>query len=141
MTHDLLNKRPVDENEKSPEHVLDSIQSIEPSTLIYFIFLCGFALAESKVMKFLNRQNRYAQLVRSSPAVAEKLQGELQVPVVVIAAFNEFREFRACQVYLKERHSQLREKAEAELSKEAASLKARGLALSKVLIALFLRPE
>lgn len=29
-------------------------------------------------MKFLNRQNRYAQLVRSSPAVAEKLQGELQ---------------------------------------------------------------
>ena len=31
-----------------------------------------------QVMKFLNRQNRYAQLVRSSPAVAEKLQGELQ---------------------------------------------------------------
>jgi len=45
-------------------------------------------------MKFLNRQNRYAQLVRSSPAVAEKLQGELQVPVVVIAAFSEFSEFR-----------------------------------------------
>eukprot|EP00913_Durusdinium_trenchii_P014170 g13298.t1 len=56
------------------------------------------------VMKFLNRQNRYAQLVRSSPAVAEKLQGELQV-------------------YLKQRHSALREKAAADLSKEAASLK------------------
>ena len=36
----------------------------------------------SKVMKFLNRQNRYAQLVRSSPAVAEKLQGELQAPSI-----------------------------------------------------------
>ncbi len=56
-----------------PENRLDSI---EP----YFMLVCGFALAESKVMKFLNRQNRYAQLVRSSPAVAEKLQGELQVP-------------------------------------------------------------
>jgi len=56
------------------------------------------------VMKFLNRQNRYAQLVRSNPAVAEKLQGELQV-------------------YLKQRHSALREKAAAELSKEATSLK------------------
>ncbi|CAJ1351344.1 unnamed protein product, partial [Effrenium voratum] len=55
------------------------------------------------VMKFLNRQNRYAQLVRSSPAVAEKLQGELQV-------------------YLKDRHASLREKA-AQLSKEAQSLK------------------
>eukprot|EP00438_Fugacium_kawagutii_P009258 Skav204428 [mRNA] locus=scaffold3703:94686:108320:+ [translate_table: standard] len=32
------------------------------------------------VMKFLNRQNRYAQLVRSSPVVAEKLQSELQAP-------------------------------------------------------------
>ena len=58
--------------------------------------------------------------------------------MVVIVAFSEFT---ACQVYLKERHSQLREKAEAELSKEAASLKARGLALSRVLIALILFPE
>ena len=51
----------------------------------------GLHWQESKVMKFLNRQNRYAQLVRSSPAVAEKLQGELQVPVVVIVAFSEFK--------------------------------------------------
>ncbi|CAE7630777.1 PFOR [Symbiodinium pilosum] len=55
------------------------------------------------VMKFLNRQNRYAQLVRSSPAVAEKLQGELQV-------------------YLKQRHASLKQKA-SELSQDVAALK------------------
>eukprot|EP00933_Yihiella_yeosuensis_P006407 TRINITY_DN1110_c0_g2_i4.p1 TRINITY_DN1110_c0_g2~~TRINITY_DN1110_c0_g2_i4.p1 ORF type:complete len:1858 (-),score=525.91 TRINITY_DN1110_c0_g2_i4:496-6069(-) len=43
-------------------------------------------------MKFLSRQNRYAQLVRSSPAVAEQLQGELRL-------------------HLKQRHEALRAKA------------------------------
>ncbi|CAJ1388754.1 unnamed protein product, partial [Effrenium voratum] len=66
-------------------------------------FLLDSKKVTGDVMKFLNRQNRYAQLVRSSPAVAEKLQGELQV-------------------YLKDRHASLREKA-SQLSKDAASLK------------------
>eukprot|EP00931_Biecheleriopsis_adriatica_P085459 TRINITY_DN5993_c0_g1_i1.p1 TRINITY_DN5993_c0_g1~~TRINITY_DN5993_c0_g1_i1.p1 ORF type:complete len:1862 (-),score=488.91 TRINITY_DN5993_c0_g1_i1:144-5729(-) len=59
------------------------------------------------VMKFLSRQNRYAQLVRSSPAVAEKLQGQLSV-------------------YLKQRHEALRDRATqegAQLAKDVSSLK------------------
>ncbi|CAE8716661.1 unnamed protein product [Polarella glacialis] len=74
-------------------------------------FLLDSKKVTGDVMKFLSRQNRYAQLVRSSPAVAEQLQGQLSV-------------------HLKERHLALRQRASEEgvsLMKEVSNLK-EGLA-------------
>eukprot|EP00930_Biecheleria_cincta_P033054 TRINITY_DN228_c0_g1_i1.p1 TRINITY_DN228_c0_g1~~TRINITY_DN228_c0_g1_i1.p1 ORF type:complete len:1881 (-),score=444.47 TRINITY_DN228_c0_g1_i1:541-5724(-) len=67
-------------------------------------FLLDSKKVTGDVMKFLSRQNRYAQLVRSNPGVAEKLQGQLSV-------------------YLKERHQALRDKAAEELKQDVSSLK------------------
>jgi len=67
-------------------------------------FLLDSKHVTGDVMKFLSRQNRYAQLVRSNPGVAEKLQGQLSV-------------------YLKERHQALRDKAAEELKQDVSSLK------------------
>ncbi|CAE8684018.1 unnamed protein product [Polarella glacialis] len=77
-------------------------------------FLLDSKKVTGDVMKFLSRQNRYAQLVRSSPAVAEQLQGQLSV-------------------HLKERHLALRQRASEEgvsLMKEVSNLK-DGLAKAK----------